>query len=192
MSRKRILTALLLLAAFFAPPSKAQLGKSVLIPAGSDEDHQLSAINAADPSQKLQLIDDFSKSHPDGDLQIVADEQYVNYYINAKQYDKAFEYGDKLFALDPDNYVNAVNMIRAANSDGLSLGLRHQAERQGDGQLQRLRQPMGRQADGAGRLIPRERFWPLRHGRQRHGVDGGLLEREYTRSAGRRLGLDER
>jgi tetratricopeptide (TPR) repeat protein len=118
MSRTRILTALLLLAAFFAPVSKAQLGKSVLIPAGSDEDHQLSAINAADPSQKLQLIDDFSKSHPDGDLQIVADEQYVNYYINAKQYDKAFEYGDKLFALDPDNYANAVNMIRAANEKG--------------------------------------------------------------------------
>jgi len=113
MSRTRILTALLLLAAFFAPASKAQLGKNVVVPAGSEEDRQLTAIIAADPSQKLQLIDEFSKSHPDGDLQIVADEQYVNYFINAKEYDKAFEYGDKLFALDPDNYGNAVNMIRA-------------------------------------------------------------------------------
>ena len=78
MSSTRILTALLLLAAFFAPTCKAQLGKSVSIPAGSEADHQLSAINAADPSQKLPLIDEFSKAHPEGDLQIVADEQYVN------------------------------------------------------------------------------------------------------------------
>ena len=115
MLRTRILTALLLLLAIFVPAGKAQFGKSVLIPAGSEEDHELSAINAADPSQKLQLIDEFSKAHPDGDLQIVANEQYVNYYINAKQYDKAFEYGDKLFVLDPDNYSNALNMVRAAN-----------------------------------------------------------------------------
>jgi tetratricopeptide (TPR) repeat protein len=118
MSSTRILTALLLLA-FFAPANQAQqLGKSVPIPAGSDADHQLSAIAAADPSQKLARIDEFSKAHPEGDFQIVADEQYVNYYVNAKQYDKAFEYGDKLFALDPDNYNNAVNMVRAASEKG--------------------------------------------------------------------------
>jgi tetratricopeptide (TPR) repeat protein len=118
MSSTRILTALLLLA-FFAPANQAQqLGKSVPIPAGSDADHQLSALAAADPSQKLALIDEFSKAHPEGDFQIVADEQYVNYYVNAKQYDKAFEYGDKLFALDPDNYNNAVNMVRAASEKG--------------------------------------------------------------------------
>ena len=42
----------------------------------------------------------------------------MNYYINAKQYDKAFEYGDKLFAIDPDNYTNAINMVRAASEKG--------------------------------------------------------------------------
>jgi tetratricopeptide (TPR) repeat protein len=108
-----------LLLALFAPASQAQqLGKNVPIPAGSDADHQLSAIAAADPSKKLALIDEFSQAHPEGDFQIVADEQYVNYYINAKQYDKAFEYGDKLFAVDPDNYNNAVNMVRAAAEKG--------------------------------------------------------------------------
>jgi tetratricopeptide (TPR) repeat protein len=117
MLRKPVF-ALLLLLAILAPTCHAQLGKSVLIPAGSEVDHQLTAINAADPAQKLQLLDEFSKAHPDGDLQIIADEQYVNYYLNAKQYDKAFEYGDKLFALDPDNYNNAVNMVRAANEKG--------------------------------------------------------------------------
>jgi len=118
MSSTRILTAQLLLLAFLAPTCKAQLGKNVTIPAGSEADHQLTAINAADPSQKLPLIDEFAKAFPEADFQIVADEQYVNYYINAKQYDKAFEYGDKLFALDPNNYLDAVNMVRAAAEKG--------------------------------------------------------------------------
>src|ERR1700719_19391 len=51
-------------------------------------------------------------------MAIVADDAYVNYYIGAKNYDKAFEYGDKLFALDPDNFSNAVNMVRAASEKG--------------------------------------------------------------------------
>jgi tetratricopeptide (TPR) repeat protein len=118
MSSTRVITILLSLAAFLAPACQAQFGKPVMIPAGSEADHELAAINAADPSQKLALIDQFSQAHPEGDFQIVADEQYVNYYIAAKNYDKAFEYGDKLFALDPDNYTNAVSMVRAANEKG--------------------------------------------------------------------------
>jgi tetratricopeptide (TPR) repeat protein len=114
----RILTALLFFVVFLAPASRAQLGRNVTIPAGSEADHQLSAIYAADPSQKLSLLDEFSKGHPEPDFQIAADEQYVVYYLNAKQYDKAFEYGDKLFAIDPDNYANAVNMVRAASEKG--------------------------------------------------------------------------
>src|SRR5208282_217012 len=53
-----------------------------------------------------------------GDMAIIADDLYVNYYIAQKNYDKAFEYGDKLFALDPDNFANAVNMVRAASEKG--------------------------------------------------------------------------
>ena len=129
MPRLRTLVALFLLAVF-APTGAAQLGKNVTIPAGSEADRQLVAINAAsDPAQKLQLIDQFSQAYADGDLQIVADEQYVSYYINAKQYDKAFEYGDKLFALDPDNYSNAVNMVRAANEKGDTAKLFAYAEK---------------------------------------------------------------
>jgi tetratricopeptide (TPR) repeat protein len=114
----RILTALLLFVVFFAPASQAQLGKSVTIPAGSEADRQLSAIYAAEPSQKVSLLDEFSKAHPEPDFQIAADEQYVVYYLNTKEYDKAYEYGDKLFAIDPDNYTNAVNMVRAASEKG--------------------------------------------------------------------------
>ena len=119
MLRIRFLIVLFLAGCFAAVPSRAQIGKSVMVAAGSEVDHQLNDIGAAtDPAAKLKLIDAFSAAHPEGDLQILADEQYVNYYLNAKQYDKVFEYGDKLFALDPDNFSNAVNMVRAANEKG--------------------------------------------------------------------------
>jgi tetratricopeptide (TPR) repeat protein len=119
MARIRFLTGLLLLLAICVPASMAQLGKSVPIPMGSDEARQLDAISAAtDPAEKLKLIDEFSSAHPDDDFQILADEQYVIYYITEKQYDKAFQYGDKLWARDPENYANGVNMVRAANEKG--------------------------------------------------------------------------
>jgi tetratricopeptide (TPR) repeat protein len=118
MSYLRVFAGLLLLL-LLTPASKAQLGKSVLIPAGSEVDHQLSAINAAtDPVEKLKLIDQFAQTYPEGDFAILADEQYVNYYLAAKQYDKVFEYGEKLLALDPDNYADVVNLVRAANEKG--------------------------------------------------------------------------
>jgi tetratricopeptide (TPR) repeat protein len=141
----------LLLLALVAPLSKAQLGKSIMIPAGSEVDHQLAAINAAtDPAAKLTLIDQFAQAHPDGDFAILADEQYVNYYLAAKQYDKAFEYGDKLFARDPDNYANAVNLVRAANEKGDPDRVLKYAEKGGE-ILQRYKAsppPSGMSADG--------------------------------------------
>jgi tetratricopeptide (TPR) repeat protein len=101
-----------------ATPATAQIGKYVPVPAGSDADHALSEINSTtDPAQKLALIDKFAGS-AQGDMAIVVDDLYVNYYLNAKNYDKAFEYGEKLFALDPDNFSNAVNMVRAAQEKG--------------------------------------------------------------------------
>ncbi len=119
MSRLRIFPALFFLFVSLAPACHAQLGKNVVIPAGSELDRQLKDINAAtDPAQKLSLITAFAKANADGDVAILVDEQFVNCYIGAKEYDKAFEYGDKLFALDPNNFNNAVSMIRAANEKG--------------------------------------------------------------------------
>jgi tetratricopeptide (TPR) repeat protein len=119
MYRPPLFTGLWLLLTFLAPPGKAQLGKNVMIPAGSEVDHELTAINnATENDKKLELIEQFATAHPEGDFAIVADEQFVIFCINAKQYDKAFVYGDKLFAIDPDNYNNAVNMVRAANEKG--------------------------------------------------------------------------
>src|SRR6202162_5809024 len=101
------------------PASGQQIGKYVPIPAGSDADHVITEINGeADAAKKLALIDKFSSTLGEGDMAIVADDLYVNYYVAQKNYDKAFEYGDKLFALDPDNFSNAVNMVRTASEKG--------------------------------------------------------------------------
>jgi tetratricopeptide (TPR) repeat protein len=123
MRRNRVFLGPLFVLAWVAlggiAPAYAQIGKYVPIPAGSDADHALTEIDAtSDPSQKLALIDKFAATIAQGDLAIVADDRYVNYYIAAKNYDKAFEYGDKLFALDPDSLANGVNMVRAAQEKG--------------------------------------------------------------------------
>ena len=96
--------------------SAQQIGKYVPVSAGSDADRAMTEINAAsDPAQKLALIDKFASGPGQGDMAIVADELYVNYFLAQKLYDKAFEYGDKIFAIDPGNFQNAMNMIRAAS-----------------------------------------------------------------------------
>jgi tetratricopeptide (TPR) repeat protein len=123
MWRDKVLIAVLLVLALFvgpAVPAYAQtIGKYVPIPAGSDADHALTEINAAtDPAAKLALIDKFAANLGQGDMAIVANDLYVNYYIAAKNFDKAFEYGDKLFAVDPDNFNNGVNMVRAGVEKG--------------------------------------------------------------------------
>jgi tetratricopeptide (TPR) repeat protein len=122
MRRNNLLVGAFLFVAMLwaGAPANAQIGKFVPIPANSDADHALTEINAtSDPAQKLALIDKFAAGPgAQGDMAIVADDLYVNYYIGVKNYDKAFDYGEKLFALDPDNFANAVNMVRAGAEKG--------------------------------------------------------------------------
>jgi tetratricopeptide (TPR) repeat protein len=113
MRRVIFLVALILLTA--AVPLRAQIGKSVLIQAGTPEDKALGAINAeSDPAQKLALIDKFLADFGQGDMAVVAYEQYINFYLGQKNYDKAGEYAEKLLAVDPSNFNAAVNLLRAA------------------------------------------------------------------------------
>jgi tetratricopeptide (TPR) repeat protein len=119
MRRATWLLGILFLFGVTSAPAQ-QIGKFVPIQAGSEVDHALTEINAAtDPAQKLALIDKFAQGPgKEGDNPILANGLYVDYYIALKNYDKAFEFGDKLFAADPDNFQNAMNMIRAASEKG--------------------------------------------------------------------------
>jgi tetratricopeptide (TPR) repeat protein len=151
MKRMTQLIVLVTLALFGTrPASGQQIGKYVPIPAGSDADHAMTEINAeADPAKKLELIDKFSTTIGQGDMAILADDLYVNYYIGQKNYDKAFEYGDKLFTLDPDNFSNALNMVRAASEKGDTDKLMAYGEKV-PGILQRFKAsppPSGMEAD---------------------------------------------
>jgi tetratricopeptide (TPR) repeat protein len=151
MKRMTQLIVLVTLALFGTrPASGQQIGKYVPIPAGSDADHAITEVNAeADPAKKLALIDKFSSTLGEGDMAIVVDDLYVNYYIGQKNYDKAFEYGDKLFALDPDSFSNALNMVRAASEKGDTDKLMAYGEKV-PGILQRFKAsppPSGMEAD---------------------------------------------
>jgi tetratricopeptide (TPR) repeat protein len=111
-----VITAIILATAGIA---SAQIGKSVAVAAGTPEDAAVSAIYAAqDPAQKIALLDKFSAEHATGDLALLADQLYVSAYIAEKNYDKAFEYGDKALTIDPDNFGTAVNLVRAAEQSG--------------------------------------------------------------------------
>lgn len=117
MGNSRALCGLLLL--IFASCAYGQMGKYVPVQAGSDEGHALGAIDAAtDPEEKLKLIEQFAADYGKGDMEIVADDLFATYYLAAKNYDKVFEYGEKLWALDPGNFQNGANLVRAAQEKG--------------------------------------------------------------------------
>src|SRR5207237_9783636 len=95
------------------PISAQQIGKYIAIGAGSEADHAMTDINAAsDAAQKLALIDKFAAGPVQGDIALVAAELYVNYYLSQKQYDKVFEYGDKVFPIDHGNFETVLKLDR--------------------------------------------------------------------------------
>jgi tetratricopeptide (TPR) repeat protein len=117
--RKQWMLTLVVALGLCAATNAQHIGKYVPIAAGSEADHAMQEINAAtDPAQKLALIDKFASGLGQGNMEIVTDELYVNYYLSQKNYAKTYEYGDKLFAIDADNLQNAVNLVRAASEAG--------------------------------------------------------------------------
>src|SRR5690242_8177874 len=120
MQRIKWLTAAIVLLGAGSIAAAQQIGKYVLIQAGSDVDHALNEINGTtDPAQKLALIEKFAEGPgKESEYPLVANGLFVDYYLGQKNYDKAFEYGDKVFALDPDSFQNAINMVRASAEKG--------------------------------------------------------------------------
>src|SRR5260370_32137239 len=114
MRRTRWLIGTFLLLGYSANPGLAQqIGKYIPIQAGSEVDHALTEINAAtDPAQKLALIDKFAAGPgKGGDNPLVANGPYVDYYHPQKKHEQAVQYVAKFFALDPDRFRNAMNII---------------------------------------------------------------------------------
>jgi len=113
------LLLILLLSIAFAGASFAQIGRTVSVAAGSPEDKALSPIYAApDGPDKVALLDKFMAEYGKGDYELLGDELYVQTYLAQKNYDKAYEYGEKALALDPGNLSVAVNLVHVAAEQG--------------------------------------------------------------------------
>jgi hypothetical protein len=110
-----LIVALLVLAAH----ATAQMGKRIVVAAGSDEDKALEPIYATpDGPDKVALIDQFMAAYGKGDFELLGDQLYVQTYLALKNDAKALEYGEKVLALDPDNLSAEVNMVHAAEEMG--------------------------------------------------------------------------
>lgn len=102
-----------------ATTAGAQIGKSVSVAAGTDEDKSLTEIYAApDGPAKIALLDKFMTDFGKGDFELLGDQLYEQSYLSQKNYAKVYEYGEKALKLDPDNFSTIVNMIHAADEQG--------------------------------------------------------------------------
>jgi hypothetical protein len=111
----------ILLMAFLvlATVARAQIGKSVSVAAGTQEDKDLAAIYAApDGPDKNALLEKFAAEHPTGDMALLTDQLYAQTYLAQKNYAKVYEYGDKALALDPDGFSALILMVHAADEQG--------------------------------------------------------------------------
>jgi len=116
MQRFMILIAFLLSVAGTAP---AQIGKSVSVSAGTPEDKALTEIyGAPDGPEKTALLDKFMADFGKGDMELLADQLYVQTYLAQKNYAKVYEFASKALALDPSNLSAAVSMVHAAEEQG--------------------------------------------------------------------------
>src|SRR5271163_1237764 len=89
----------------FAAPVAAQIGKTVSVAEGTDEDKALTEIYAApEGPAKIALLDKFTADYGKGDLELLADQLYVQSYLAQKNYAKVYEYGEKALKLDPDSF----------------------------------------------------------------------------------------
>jgi tetratricopeptide (TPR) repeat protein len=116
MQRLMILIAILL---SVSATASAQIGKSITVSAGTPEDKALTEIYAApDGPEKVALLDKFMADFGKGDMELLADQLYVQTYLAQKNYAKVYEFAAKELAVDPTNVSAAVAMVHAAEEQG--------------------------------------------------------------------------
>jgi hypothetical protein len=116
MQRLMILTVILL---SVSATASAQIGKSITVSAGTPEDKALTDIYAApDGPEKVALLDKFMADFGKGDMELLADQLYVQTYLAQKNYAKVYECAAKELALDPSSLSAAVAMVHAAEEQG--------------------------------------------------------------------------
>ncbi|MCL6565932.1 MAG: hypothetical protein K6U09_05855 [Acidobacteriia bacterium] len=94
---------------------QAQIGKQVIIRAGTEEDARLQQIQkATDSSEKIRLLEEFLAEFGDTDAALIAYEMLVSEYMAANNPEKTYAYGEKALELDPDNFAIALNLFRTA------------------------------------------------------------------------------
>jgi tetratricopeptide (TPR) repeat protein len=112
----------LLLAAYLAIASlaHAQVGRRVPLLAGTPEDRAFTEIiNAPDTAKKLELLEKFLADFGQReDMALMAHETFVSLYAAEKNYAKAFEHGDKVLAMAPDQFETAAQLVRIAQEMG--------------------------------------------------------------------------
>lgn len=126
---------ILLLSGFFlatATTASAQLTGGMNVQAGTPEAKAVQEINSAtDPAQKLALIDKFQADLGKGDTAVLANQLYIDYYLEAKNYAKVAEYSQKQLVADPNNFYAASNLVRAESELHESAKLFDAGERSG-------------------------------------------------------------
>ncbi|HXN19964.1 MAG TPA: hypothetical protein VN875_16615 [Candidatus Binatus sp.] len=112
MQRWMVLMGILLSVSITA---SAQIGKSITVSAGTPEDKALTEIYAApDGPEKVALLDKFMADFGKDDMELLADQLYVQTYLAQKNYAKVYEFAGKELAVDPTNLSAAVAMVHAA------------------------------------------------------------------------------
>jgi hypothetical protein len=116
MQRWMVLMGILLSVSITA---SAQIGKSITVSAGTPEDKALTEIYAApDGPEKVALLDKFMADFGKDDMELLADQLYVQTYLAQKNYAKVYEFAGKELAVDPTNLSAAVAMVHAAEEQG--------------------------------------------------------------------------
>lgn len=112
---RQFATVMVLFAAAWT--ATAQRHKPAAIDAGTPEGQLLQQIGAeSDEAKKLAMLEDFAAKYPKNSGTAWVYEQMMDAYAKAGQYDKVFESGEKLLALDPADVETAYACLQAAEA----------------------------------------------------------------------------